>query len=429
MRYKVTHRLRKQQDDQLTILERGAIQPVQNSQLGGEVVMGKVESIPAQQDAAKSLTNNSGAKELVWQRQVKVGDRVVFHQVKDDGYGCLSFFRASVNVSNDADETLQNAAGGRMESVANRQALLKSTSKWHFPNSVQHLESSVITPDYCKPVPVEIEPAIVPQDSTDLPADEPACDASSLRSAVSVGLAVNLLALTVGGYLSHFPPAGTEANLAVNTTEQHQNVQNVVLPAPSIPSNSIDESNITEPAQALVEAKAHQLLQTAYRHAVAKDFAGALNALKQIPQETSAFAVAQSKIVEYTELQQLQVEAQAHQLLQTAYNLAVESDFAGAISFIKQIPQGTVAYAKAEPKLAEYTAKQRIQATTNRWNVGAVQNSNSHTVMPSTLPAPVQMSSLAGTGVLSSHLNPGNILQEIAPQATFLSTPETEIEG
>ncbi|MBD2039542.1 hypothetical protein [Microcoleus sp. FACHB-672] len=404
MRYKVTHRLTKQQDDQLAILEVGAIQPIQNSQIAGEVVMGKVESASTQQ-AGKSFTNYSAAKELVWQRQVKVGDQLVYHQVKDDGYGCLSFFRASVNVSAGADVTLQKAA-----SIS--------------PSAPPNLHS---------------EPAIIPQDSPDLPATEPHCDSSSVRSAVKVGLAVNLLALTVGGYLLQFSPAGTEANFAQKTTEEHQHlgtVQNSVVPAQSIPSNHIDDSDVSGPAQALVEAQGHQLLQTAYRHAVAKDFAGAVNALKQIPQETSAFALAQTKIVEYSELQHLQFETQAHQLLQTAYNLAGESDFAGAISFIQQIPQGTVAYAKAEPKLAEYSQKQRIQAKTNGWNVGALPDPNP--IIVSTLPAPVQISSLAdftavsphtGTRVLSSNLNPGNIFQEIAPKPAFLSAPETKIEG
>lgn len=443
MRYKVTHRLRKQQDDQLAILEVGAIQPIQNSQIGGEVVMGKIESVPTQQ-ADKSLTHNCAAKELVWQRQVKVGDQLVYHQVKDDGYGCLSFFRASVNVSAGAEVTLQNAAGGRTEASPNRHALLNQTPSWNFTNSVQNSESSVATPDYKtnirKALP-EIEQSVSPQDSTDLPATEPACDSSSVRSAVSVGLAVNLLALTVGGYLLQFSPAGTEANVAVKTTEQHQpaTVQNLGVSAQSIPSNHIDDSDVSGPAQALLEAQAHQLLQTAYRHAVAKDFAGALNALKQIPQESSAFTVAQTKIVEYSELQHLQVETQAHRLLQAAYNLAGESDFAGAISFIKQIPQGTVAYAKVEPKLAEYSEKQRIRAETNSWNVGALRDPQPHSVMVSTLAAPVQSNNLAGvsaavsypigTRVLSTNLNPGNIVQEIAPKPAFLSIPEIEIEG
>ncbi|MBW4679776.1 MAG: hypothetical protein KME19_06645 [Microcoleus vaginatus WJT46-NPBG5] len=440
MRYKVTHRLRKQQDNQLTILEVGAIQPVENSQIGGEVVMGKVETAPTQQ-AGRSLNSNAAATELVWQRQVKVGDRLVYHQVKDDGYGCLSFFRASVNVNAGADVTLQNTAGERTEASPNRQALLNQTSNRYCPKSVQNLEPLVGTApfksDNCNAQP-EIESSIIAEDSTGLSATEPACDSSSIRSAVSVGLAVNLLALTVGGYLLQFSPAGTEANFA-KTTEQHPHlatVQNSVLPTPSIPLNHIDDSDVSGPAQALLEAQAHQLLQTAYRHAVAKDFAGALNTLKQIPTETSAFTVAQTKIVEYTELQQLQVEAQAHQLLQTAYNLAVENNFAGAISFIQQIPQGTVAYAKVEPKLAEYSEKQRIQAETREWNVGILPNPNP--LIVSTLPAAVQINSFGdftavshptGTRVLSSNLNPGNILQEIAPNPVFLSAPETKIEG
>lgn len=363
MRYKVTHRLRKQQDDQLVMMDAGEIQPVQNPQcdggdrLSGSIVMGKLESISAQQ-AGAILPKNSEARELIWQRQAKVGDQLVYHHLRDDGYGRLSFFRASVSVS----EGAENALSHQILDCPHTKTVENPTPAARTPEFTAHNP---------KALPVK-QQSLKTQDSTSVPASESASD-PSVRSVISVGLAVNLLALTVGGYLLQFSTAGTQANFAFKTGGQYQseNIHNTV---------------------------------------------------------------AQGKIVEHTEKQQrLQVETHAHQLLQTAYNRAVERDFTGAVSWLKQIPEGTLAHSKVEAKLAEYTEKQQLQAQANRWNIGTLEASNPHTLPLNALQT-AQQPALAdgvlavvpatGTPANRHSFNPGDILQEVSPQPVLLN-PES----
>ncbi len=111
-------------------------------------------------------------------------------------------------------------------------------------------------------------------------------------------------------------------------------------------------------ARANLETDAYQLLQQAYSRATDKDFVGALNILQQIPQQTKIYAKVQPKIVEYTEKRSIKADYLLHQ----AYSRAIKQDFTSAIALLKQIPNDTPAYAKAQPKITEYTTKQDIKA-------------------------------------------------------------------
>jgi len=105
------------------------------------------------------------------------------------------------------------------------------------------------------------------------------------------------------------------------------------------------------------EADAIRRLQDAYQQARAKDFTAALANLKQITPGTSVYFLAQNKLREYTEKQQIRATA----MLQQAFNRAAIGDFTGALLYVKQIPQGTTAWAIARQKQPEYTEKQRLQ--------------------------------------------------------------------
>ncbi len=116
---------------------------------------------------------------------------------------------------------------------------------------------------------------------------------------------------------------------------------------------------IVSQARVNLEEDAYQLLQQAYNRATDKDFVGALNILQQIPKQTKVYAKVQPKIAEYTEKRRIKADS----LLQQAYRRATKQDFTGALALLKQIPNDTPAYAKAQPKITEYTQQQRFKAS------------------------------------------------------------------
>lgn len=111
--------------------------------------------------------------------------------------------------------------------------------------------------------------------------------------------------------------------------------------------------------QIKLETEAYQLLKQAYQRAEAKDFAGALTLLEKIPAGTPTYARVQEKITEYQNKRQIKGNA----LLQQAYNHAAQKDYAAAIEILKQIPSQTTAYQIAQEKISEYSLKLRYQIT------------------------------------------------------------------
>lgn len=111
--------------------------------------------------------------------------------------------------------------------------------------------------------------------------------------------------------------------------------------------------------QIKLETEAYQLLKQAYQKAEAKDFAGALTLLEKIPAGTPTYARVQEKITEYQNKRQIKGNA----LLQQAYNRAAQKDYAAAIEILKQIPSQTTAYQIAQGKISEYSLKLRYQIT------------------------------------------------------------------
>jgi serine/threonine protein kinase len=128
--------------------------------------------------------------------------------------------------------------------------------------------------------------------------------------------------------------------------------------------------------QIKLETQAYQLLKQAYQRAEAKDFAGALNQLEKIPAGTPTHARVQEKIAEYQTKQQIKGNA----LLQKAYNHAAQKNYAAAIEVLKQIPSQTTAYQVAQGKINEYNLKMRYRITNrNRRQVSQLpSDQNSH---------------------------------------------------
>ncbi|MBM0742720.1 serine/threonine protein kinase [Phormidium sp. CLA17] len=109
-------------------------------------------------------------------------------------------------------------------------------------------------------------------------------------------------------------------------------------------------------AKAEVDSK--NLLQTAYDRARDRDFVAALSTLKQIVPETTAGAIAQTKVDEYR--MKRAVKAQAD--LQKAYDRAILRDFTQALTYLGQVSQDTPAYEIAQRKVVEYSRKAQVRA-------------------------------------------------------------------
>lgn len=125
---------------------------------------------------------------------------------------------------------------------------------------------------------------------------------------------------------------------------------------PAIPYWQDRGKTLSKLAIARAETDANQLLQSAYRYAYDRQFTAALQELKQIPQDTSVAGVAQNKIQEYGEKQVIKAWFD----LQRAYDRAAVQDFTQALTYLWQIPMGTPPYTIAQEKIAEYNQKQEL---------------------------------------------------------------------
>lgn len=162
---------------------------------------------------------------------------------------------------------------------------------------------------------------------------------------------------------------------------------------------------LVEQAKPEVEAEAQHLLKQAYQLAAQKDFTGAITLIKQIPPETATGSKIQPKLKEYTQKQQIKAE----RLLQQAYQQASTRDFKSALQYLAQIPEETPIYETAQAKMVEYSRKQNFQEEVER----QVQLTAQFPKLEMKLTKLPQSSK---SSKVSSRLNPGNQLKEVAPK-------------
>ncbi|HEY9605968.1 MAG TPA: serine/threonine-protein kinase [Allocoleopsis sp.] len=160
-----------------------------------------------------------------------------------------------------------------------------------------------------------------------------------------------------------------------------------------------------------LENQAQQLLQQAYQQAKQKDFTAALNSLKQISPETPTGTKIKPKLAEYQQKQQVKADA----LLQKAYDLGAQRDFGSAIKYLSQIPEDTPAYEKAQIKLAEYSQKQDFKEAVERQVMLAEK-------LPNQDPKIAKLPQNTKTSKKPGNLNPGNHFKEVSPQPV-VATP------
>ncbi|MGQ4647510.1 hypothetical protein [Lyngbya aestuarii] len=169
-------------------------------------------------------------------------------------------------------------------------------------------------------------------------------------------------------------------------------------------------------AKPQLENEAKNLLQQAYQQAAQKNFTEAIVLLKKISPETSTGAQIKPKLTEYQQKQ----EIKAKSLLQKAYGLAVKRDFIGAQKYLSEIPQNTAAYETAKVKLAEYSQKQNSLEEVERQAKlrKAAETQKRLSESSTNKPAEAQKKSSAPSTnkPKNSQLNPGGQLQEVKPQ-------------
>jgi tetratricopeptide (TPR) repeat protein len=241
---------------------------------------------------------------------------------------------------------------------------------------------------------------------------------SSLLTGMKVGLAANSLVMGFGVYcLIYNSPAYSETETLYKATEEYQtgDLQEAIALAKSIPSTSnvypeaqasIEEwekqwqiaarkyqaaeqafnegrwsdvlrassqlpnilhwqsqiNKLVEQAKVNIEAQTNDLLAKAYENASAKNFSAALNYLRQIPQETSAGAIVQEKLAEYSHKQRIR----ATHFLQKAYDQAAIGNFDSALKLLHKVPKDTPLYPTVQAKLIEYSTKQRLRVQSQK---------------------------------------------------------------
>lgn len=110
-------------------------------------------------------------------------------------------------------------------------------------------------------------------------------------------------------------------------------------------------------AQTEVDQQGHESLQGAFELAYQYQFAEALDALRRIPPESSAYVQVPAKFAEYEEKRNIR----AQYYLQQAYDEAQTGNFMQAIAFLQRITPESSCYAIAQGKQLEYAEKVRLQ--------------------------------------------------------------------
>jgi hypothetical protein len=144
--------------------------------------------------------------------------------------------------------------------------------------------------------------------------------------------------------------------------EKWQQVREISHQLPQVEFWQEKAEPFRQQAQLHLESQAYKHLQSAYNLAVKKDFASAIRHLQQVPSQTKFDAKVAAKLKEYRRKHKIKQETQAHQLLQSAYKLAVGKDFTGAIAQLQKIPKNTQTYQRVSAKLQEYRQKRQVRS-------------------------------------------------------------------
>jgi serine/threonine protein kinase len=215
---------------------------------------------------------------------------------------------------------------------------------------------------------------------------------------------------TIEEWLSQWQIAAEQYKVAENAVNDGR-WSDVLKVAPQVPDILFWQSRtdkLVAQAKAKVETQSKVILAKAYSKAIAKDFDTALNYLHQIPKENSLNnknELIERKIAEYT--QKRHVRAAYH--LQQADKKAKNQDFSAAVKYLEQIPSNTSVYATAQARLIEYTHQQRISALKQEVAISNAQQSNIIRNQANTKNSFIQ----GASSTRLQDLQPGDFMQEV----------------
>lgn len=152
-----------------------------------------------------------------------------------------------------------------------------------------------------------------------------------------------------------------QALRTIEAAQAREDWDTVLLTAAQLPTKAAWQPQRTElmqQAQGAVNQQARSLLQQAFTAAYDRNFGQALMYLQEISTYADNYSLVSKKIVEYTESRN--IRAQYH--LQAAFNEAEARNFHQALSFLQQVDANTPTYAIAQQKVVEYTEKRDLRA-------------------------------------------------------------------
>lgn len=115
---------------------------------------------------------------------------------------------------------------------------------------------------------------------------------------------------------------------------------------------------LIDKAQAELNQQGQALLQQAFDAAVQRNFVAALASLGQISPHSAAYERVPPKMSEYAQKRDIR----AHYFLQQAFDAAQTYEFGDAIEYLRAIPPDAPPYDLAQQKIAEYLEKEQIRA-------------------------------------------------------------------
>lgn len=211
---------------------------------------------------------------------------------------------------------------------------------------------------------------------------------------------------TIEEWLSQWQIAAEQYKTAENAVSEGR-WSDVLKVAPQVPDIlywQTKTDRLVAQANRHIEVQSKTLLAKAYEKAGAKDFNQALNYLNQIPKNKSTNQVVELKVAEYTQKRHVR----AAYILQQAYKKATNQEFEAAVKYLEQIPEDTSVYATAQAKLIEYTQKQRF-ATGEEVAMSTAQTSNITRNQTSTNNSFINGASQTRL----QDLHPGDFMQEV----------------
>ncbi|WP_160148405.1 serine/threonine-protein kinase [[Leptolyngbya] sp. PCC 7376] len=202
---------------------------------------------------------------------------------------------------------------------------------------------------------------------------------------------------------------------AIATAHESKNWQEVVAKGKELKDPALQKQvgELVEAAQFEIDVAAYQRVQKAFDLATEYKFNEALVTLAEAPPNSKFANVITDKLAEYKNKKAVR----NHFYLQQAVNHAEAREFSEAVAFLKQISDDSKHHELAEVKIVEYSEKQQIKEAYERWAAAQTKQKsdpNANSSVELTKGSPTAMRRQLQTAEMVSQINPGMVLQHIA---------------